>query len=178
MRGGEITRLRWRDVDPQRKLIMINEPEKGSKPEKNRVSANLIDRILSLPKKSKLIFYPTKMLSIISNFTEAKKRLAKKLNNPWLLRITFRIFRYWKATMEYHRTKDILHVKGLLGHKNIANTRIYIAIEKALFEADKADEYHVKVAHNVEEALKLVEVGFEDVTGEYHDGGKIFRKRR
>lgn len=52
------------------------------------------------------------------------------------------------------------------------------AIEKALFEADKADEYHVKVAHNVEEALKLVEVGFEDVTGEYHDGGKIFRKRR
>ena len=50
MRVGEITRLRWRDIDPQRKLIVINEPEKGSKPGIYHVSANLIDRILSLPK--------------------------------------------------------------------------------------------------------------------------------
>jgi len=47
-----------------------------------------------------------------------------------------------------------------------------------LFDSDKADEYHAKVAHNAEEALKLVEVGFEYVTGEYDDGGKIFRKRK
>ena len=25
--------------------------------------------------------------------------------------------RHWKATMEYHRTKDPLHVAALLGHK-------------------------------------------------------------
>jgi hypothetical protein len=53
---------------------------------------------------------------------------------------------------------------------------IYINIEQTLFGAQTADEYHVKVASNVEEALKLVEVGFEYVTGEYSDGGKIFRK--
>jgi len=47
-----------------------------------------------------------------------------------------------------------------------------------LFDSDKADEYHAKVAHNAEEALKLVEVGFEYVTGEYDDGGKIFRERK
>jgi len=178
MRVGEITRLRWRDIDPQRKLIVINEPEKGSKPGIYHVSANLIDRILSLPKKSERIFYPTKTLSIITNFTEAKKRLAKKLNNPRLLRITFHTFRHWKATMEYHKTKDILHVKEMLRHRNIKNTLIYITIEKTLFDSDKADEYHAKVAHNAEEALKLVEVGFEYVTGEYNDGGKIFRKRK
>jgi len=34
------------------------------------------------------------------------------------------------------------------------------------------------VAKNVEEAKKLVKVGFEYVTGEYDDGGKIFRKRK
>jgi len=33
-----------------------------------------------------------------------------------------------------------------------------------------------KVAHNVKEACELVDVGFEFVTGEYNDGGKIFRK--
>ena len=35
-----------------------------------------------------------------------------------------------------------------------------------------------KVAMNVKEATKLTELGFEYVTGEYSDGGKIFRKRK
>jgi len=40
------------------------------------------------------------------------------------------------------------------------------------------DEFHVKIARKVEEACKRFEVGFEYVTGEYTDGGKIFRKRK
>jgi hypothetical protein len=31
---------------------------------------------------------------------------------------------------------------------------------------------------NTQEACKLAEAGFEYVTGEYTDGGKIFRKRK
>jgi len=41
-----------------------------------------------------------------------------------------------------------------------------------------ADEYHVKVARDAEEAVRLVEVGFKYVTGNYNDGGKIFRRRK
>jgi len=103
--------------------------------------------------------------------------MARKLSNPRLLAISFTTFRHWKGTMEYHKTKDILHVKSLLGHKNIQNTMIYINLEKAAFTS-KNDEFHVCVAGNIEEACKLVQVGFEYVTGEYHDGGKIFRKRK
>jgi hypothetical protein len=62
--------------------------------------------------------------------------------------------------------------------RNIKNTLVYITIEKGLFGEQTADEYHVKVAKNVEEAMKLVEVGFEYVTGDYNDGSKIFRKRK
>ena len=76
--------------------------------------------------------------------------------------------------MEYHRTKDILHVKQLLGHKNIKNTLRYITLAKELFRDQQ--EYISKVAHDVKEACELVDVGFEFVTGEYNDGGKIFRK--
>ncbi|MDH5374208.1 MAG: hypothetical protein OEZ21_01865 [Candidatus Bathyarchaeota archaeon] len=47
-----------------------------------------------------------------------------------------------------------------------------------MFETEKSDEYHVKVAYNTQEAIRLLEVGFEYVTGEYHDEGKIFRKRK
>jgi site-specific recombinase XerD len=56
-----------------------------------------------------------------------------KLQNPRLMRIGFHILRHWKATIEYHKTKDILHVKKLLGRKRVENTKIYIDIEQALY---------------------------------------------
>ena len=48
----------------------------------------------------------------------------------------------------------------------------YINLENAIFQTAN-DEFFVKVATNVEEACKLIEAGFEYVTGEYKDGGKI-----
>ena len=110
-------------------------------------------------------------------FYRQRKRLAYKLSNPRLLKISFTTFRHWKGTTEYHKTKDILHVKHLLGHKNIQNTMIYIDLETALFNKTN-DGFFVRVAHNVKEACDLVEAGFEYVTGEYNDGGKILRKRK
>jgi hypothetical protein len=50
-----------------------------------------------------------------------------------------------------------------------------ITIENALF-TEANDEFHVRTAKTVEEACKLVEVGFEYVTE--IDGVKIFRKRK
>jgi len=79
--------------------------------------------------------------------------------------------------MEYHRTKDILHVMTFLGHKKIDNTLIYVQIDKKLFK-DADDKFTVRVAHNVGEAVALIEAGFEYVTGDYTDGGKLFRKRK
>jgi hypothetical protein len=61
----------------------------------------------------------------------------------------------------------------LLGHKNIQNTLVYTHLLN--FEND---EFHTAVAENVEKARNLIEAGFEYVTGEYDDGGKIFRKRK
>lgn len=79
--------------------------------------------------------------------------------------------------MEYHKTKDLLHVKQLLGHKNVQNTMVYVNLEQGIFTS-KNDQFHAKVAKNTEEVCKLVQAGFEYVAGEYRDGGKIFRKRK
>jgi transcriptional antiterminator len=68
-------------------------------------------------------------------------------------------------------------LKQLLGHKNIQSTMVYIHLEAAIF-ADRNDEFQVVVAKNTQEACKIVKVGFEYVTGDYEDGGKIFRKRK
>ena len=97
--------------------------------------------------------------------------MARKLQNPRILRITFHTFRHWKATMEYQRTRDILYVMKLLGHKNINNTLKYTQLVDF-----KDDEYVSKVAKTVEEACQLVEAGFEYVCE--MDGVKIFRKRK
>lgn len=76
--------------------------------------------------------------------------------------------------MEYHHTKDIIHVQQVLGHRSINNTMVYITLAKELFKGQQ--EYVSKVAKNVKEACALVDAGFEYITGKYDDGGKIFRK--
>jgi hypothetical protein len=74
--------------------------------------------------------------------------------------------------MEYHKTKDILHVMQLLGHKSIKNTLIYTQ----LIDFPEDDEFVCKVAKNVQEASQLIETGFEYVC-EIEDA-KLFRKRK
>ena len=105
------------------------------------------------------------------NFTAQRKRIAQKLKNPRLMGIHFHTFRHWKATTEYHKTKDILHVKQLLGHKNINNTMLYTQLIH--FEGD---EYHVKVAKTLEEVKELLATGFEYVKA--HNDVSVFRKRK
>ena len=40
------------------------------------------------------------------------------------------------------------------------------------------DLFITRIAKSAKEACSFIEVGFEYVTGEYIDGGKIFRKRK
>jgi integrase len=172
-RIGEILKLKWTDIDFERKNIRIA-PEKGSLPRILPISDLAISMIKRLkPRQDGRIFSPRK--NLLTAFYKQRKRLAHKLQNPRLLQISFHTFRHWKGTMEHHKTRDILHVQRLLGHKNIQNTLIYVNIEQALFQ-NTNEEFHVATAKTVEEACRLVEVGFEYVTD--MDGIKIFRKRK
>ena len=72
----------------------------------------------------------------------------------------------------------MLYVAEFLGHKEISNTRMYIQLEKNLFKNLPQDNFITRIAKNTKDASELVQVGFEYVTGEYDDGGKIFRKRK
>lgn len=74
--------------------------------------------------------------------------------------------------MEYHKTKDILHVKRVLGHKKIESTLVYTHLVDF-----KDDEFITKVAQNAKEACKLVEGGFEYVCTT-PDRMLIFKRRK
>lgn len=100
-----------------------------------------------------------------------KKRVADRLGNPRLLKITFHKLRHWKATMEYHKTKDILYIMRPLGYRNIQSTLLY-----AQLISFESDEFHSATAKTVQDAQKLVGAGFQYVCdfGEV----KLFRKRK
>jgi integrase len=157
-------------LDIENRTVRIT-PEKGSEPRLFKISTKLITMLTNLPKKSLAIFGGYPLRGFRRGYTRQRKRAANKLDNPRLHQITFHTFRHWKATMEYHKTKDILYVMRLLGHKNIKNTLVYTQLIEF-----KDDEYICKVAKNVEEASPLIEAGFEYVCD--FDGAKLFRKRK
>jgi hypothetical protein len=74
--------------------------------------------------------------------------------------------------MEYHKTRNLLYVKKLLGHKNLENTHLYIQLENSLFRNLPNDMFITRIAKNAKDACSFIEVGFEYVTGDYGDGAK------
>jgi len=134
----------------------------------------LYQSLNTLPREHEQIFKHYRKLNYLRrSFDRYRKRATHKLGNPRILKITFHTLRHWKATIEYHKTKDILYVMRLLGHRNIKHTLLYTQLVKP---NDDDDEYFSKVARTVNEARRLVENGFEYVCD--IEGAKLFRKRK
>ena len=163
-RPGEAWAIKWIDVDKERSYIRIQSPEKNSRPRERKASTRLLAMLDRLPHGWDYLFHqpglePVKSLDDFRRtFIHQRNAIAEKLQNPRIKQITFKTLRHFKATMEYHRTKDILYVMQMLGHKSIKNTLIYTHLIS--FETD---EFTCKTATNVDEATKLIEAGFEYV---------------
>jgi site-specific recombinase XerD len=116
--------------------------------------------------------FPTDSATLSENFRRLRNNTAEKLHEPAFKTIRLYDFRHWKATTEYLRTRDIFHVKELLGHKRIENTLRYVHVASAVTTDET--RYVCKVAHSVAEAQSLIEDSWEYVTE--MDGVKLFRK--
>jgi len=100
-----------------------------------------------------------------------RKRVAQKLQNPRIDKITFHTLRHLYGSLEYFKTKDILHVKERLGHRSITSTLIYTHLVN--FESDVC---HTATSKSLKQDEELLKAGFEYVTE--RDRIKIFRKRK
>jgi integrase len=174
MRIGELCQLKRMDIDTERKAVSIT-PEKGSNPRILPISDKLIGMLNKLPRNhGEYVFQPKKRM-LRDYFCTQRKKIAERFQNPRLMKISFHTFRHWKGTMEYHNTRDIFHVRAVLGHRSITATLIYINLENSLFLSN-TDQWISKVAHNEAEECQLIECGFEHVAdrGELH----FYRKRK
>lgn len=172
-RSGEVGRLLWSDIDFGKRLVSIS-AEKGSNSRILPLTAKTIDMLCNLPRNKEKIFAGVDGLRAC--FFVQRRKIAKHIANPQLLKVHFHTFRHWKATTEQHNTKDPWRVKMILGHKHISSTETYIHIEEMLYQSEADNKFTVKVADTTEEAIKLIEVGFE-----HHatiNGHELFRKRK
>jgi len=166
-RAGEAFQLKWTDLSNG--VVSIT-PEKHSKPRQFQLSPKLLSMLNSLPKKGTRI-WSANPHHFCDNFYRQRKAIAEKLGNPRVNGIHFHTFRHLKASREYHRTKDLVYVQRLLGHRSIATTLKYIQLQS--FENE---EFVCKMAKSLSEASSLIEAGFEYVTE--LDGVRLFRKRK
>jgi integrase len=175
-RPGEAWQAEWTHLDLERSTIVIR-AEKGSRSRELRISSNLIARLNMLPRNRKYVFHDGSKEPIagLKDFTrlfqKQRKRLSDKLANPRIQLISFRSLRHYKGTMEYHKTKDIVHVQRLLGHKSISNTLRYVRLVDF-----PDDEFVSKVATSQKEITELIESGFDFILQK--DDIAYFRKRK
>jgi integrase len=168
--------ITWKDLDPENRTVTVTR-EKNSNPRQLKLIEQALSMISSLPKRGVYLFHEAKADPIIGllyfrrGYERRRKHLSERLQNPRIQLISFKTLRHYKATMEYHRTKGILHVMQLLGHKNIRNTLVYTHLVNW-----ESDEFVSKVAKTVKEAQELVESGFDYVCDV--EGYKVFRKRK
>jgi len=170
-RSGEIAQLKWNDIDFESSTVSIT-PEKGSNPRISKLSQKAIQMINQLPRNFSTIFigHYKYTRNLRRTFEKQRKSIAIKMGNPRLIRIHFHTLRHWKGTNEYRKTKDIIHVMQVLGHRRIQNTLKYIQLAKVRESTD----YVCKVAKDDKEISLLIEAGFEFICD--NDGLKFFRK--
>ncbi len=70
---------------------------------------------------------------------------------------------------EYHKTRDILHVMGILGHRNINTTYRYVRLYNQIYKHQQSFKFLTKVASTKEERCDLINDGWDLVEKEGED---------
>jgi integrase len=107
-------------------------------------------------------------------FSKRMERLARLTNNTRYRKIHFHTFRHVFALRTYHRTKDILHVKTLLGHRNLMTTQRYVELYCQIYDTNQPDQFITKIAATKEERINLINDGWTFIKNDENDW--YFRK--
>jgi len=181
LRSGVAWCLKWENFDLERKTLTVNAEncEKKGIPRQFTISDKLTAMLKLLKLKNETNTYvwktgPRSLVSFRVNFVRKRKQLARKLQNPNLLKITLHTLRHFYACKLYHQTKDILPVKSKLSHRKIQNTMVYTR----LVDWEQPDQWIVKRPMTSKEEDELIESGFEYVRFDDRLQTPIYKKRK
>jgi integrase len=175
MSPAELSNVTQSDIDKEQGIIRIRGTKgHASASYKLKPQPAIMLRAYLAENKEEHPFPHPKAISQV--WIDTRHRTAKKLNKPELEQIQCRNLRNYSGAQYYLNmpVRDPIAVMRHLRHKKLETTMHYL---RAII-LDEDPQYASAIATNVKEAQDLVNNGYEYVTGEYNDGGKIFRKRK
>lgn len=173
-RENEAERVEWTDLNKERLFVSVKSSKNGDS-RYIEISENLVDLINRLPRTNgEFVFRKRPRNSRACSFHHRMKRLAEKHNNPRFPKIHLHTFRHCKALREYHKTRDILHVMAILGHRNINTTYRYVRLYTQIYKPKQKFQYVTKIAATKEERIELINNNWELVSKDGEDW--YFRK--
>lgn len=177
LRPDELGKITLRDIDLERGELVVRTSKQGLG-RTLKLSREVTDMLREFVAWRRISGLDQRLFAkgprIGAKWREFRRRAYERLRDPELLKIRLYDLRHWYGTTQYLRTRDIFHVKYLLGHRHIQSTLVYIHIAKGL--VNYSEDYTCKVASTVEESQALVESGFEYVAT--LDGNLLFRNRK
>lgn len=93
MRYGECSRLKWEDLDLQRRDITLNEAEKNGNPRIFSINETLANMLSTLRRKTEYVFGSNSKTARSSAFYNERRRIAHKLGN-------LKILKNWIANLQ------------------------------------------------------------------------------
>jgi len=175
MRPIEVATLLTKNIDTENRKVYPVTAKYGAGRTliiSKKLSALLKGYITKYQRQPNETLFRTSQKNYRESYMRYRKRTAEKLDMPQLKQIRLYDFRHYFATQLYARTKDILYVKQQMGHRCLESTMVYTH----LLEHEQPENYTCKTAKTTEEAVKLIEAGFEKA--DEFNGIHIFRKRK
>lgn len=174
-RTNEAERIQWEDIDYARKKIYLKASKNGNA-RFISVSDKLLNMLGRLPRNEKQTYiFPKRGRNTRRVcFSKRMERLARLTSNNRYRKIHFHTFRHVFALRTYHRIKDALIVKTLLGHKSLMTTQRYLEIYAQIYGTDQPDQFVTKIAATKEERINLMNDGWEFIKNDGDDW--YFRK--
>jgi len=120
-RRGELFKMKWGDVDVERKLLTLRAP-KGGKTETIPLSDAALSAIAELPRKSEYVF-PGREGAMLTDFKGPWERVRKEAKLPASFR--FHGLRHSFASKLVSSGVDLYTVGRLLTHKQAVTTQRY-----------------------------------------------------
>ena len=106
-----------------------------------------------------------------SSYREMRNRLAQKMNNATIKSIRLYDFRHYFCTKTLHDSGDPFFTMCQMGHKKLTTTQLYMHLVNL-----ESDEWTCRAATTKEEAMSLIEGGFQYVTT--IENIPLFKKRK
>jgi len=162
LRPCEVSKITLRDIDFQRGLITVKTSKLGAA-RTIRLKENVLLNLKAYVQRKNisdlnLCLFPSPN-RMREQWNRYRKRAFLNFRDQEFLKIRLYDLRHWFATSQYMKTRDLLHVKYLLGHRNIESTMIYVHLSQGLLNC--SEDYSCKTAKSVKEATELIESGFE-----------------